>query len=96
MGKVSTSFSGGALFKMLNEGGRGNVGIFPGIEVSGLELSLLFPPSLGSCIPPIEGGLMGLGVLGWSQSELGFEADLEGELPMFWFLCVRACCFMLP
>ena len=90
---MSTSLSGGDRFKVLKEGGRGNMGIM----VSGLELSLLLPPSWRSCIP-IEGGLIGLGVLGWSQSELGleFEFDLEGELPIPLFLCVRACCFMLP
>lgn len=37
-------------------------------------------------------------ILGWltSQSELGLELDLEGELLTFWFLCVAACWFMLP
>jgi len=96
IGKVSTSLSGGDLFKVFKEGGRGR-GMGMGIMVSGLELSLLLPPSWRSCIP-IEGGLIGLGVLGWSQSELGleFEFDLEGELPIPLFLCVRACCFMLP
>lgn len=84
IGKVSTSLSGGDRFKVFKEGGRGR-GM--GIMVSGLELSLLLPPSCRSCIP-IEGGLIGLGVLGWSQSELGleFEFDLEGELPIPLFL----------
>jgi len=83
IGKVSTSLSGGDRFKVFKEWGRGNMGIM----VSGLELSLLLPPSWRSCIP-IEGGLIGLGVLGWSQSELGleFEFDLEGELPIPLFL----------
>ena len=88
IGKVSTSLSGGDLFKVLKEGGRGSGrGMGMGIMVSGLELSLLLPPSWRSCIP-IEGGLIGLGVLGWSQSELGleFEFDLEGELPIPLFL----------
>ena len=81
---MSTSLSGGDRFKVFKEGGRGR-GM--GIMVSGLELSLLLPPSWRSCIP-IEGGLIGLGVLGWSQSELGleFEFDLEGELPIPLFL----------
>ena len=84
IGKVSISLSGGDRFKVFKEGGRGR-GM--GIMVSGLELSLLLPPSWRSCIP-IEGGLIGLGVLGWSQSELGleFEFDLEGELPIPLFL----------
>ena len=83
---MSTSLSGGDLFKVLKEGGKGR-GRGMGIMVSGLELSLLLPPSWRSCIP-IEGGLIGLGVLGWSQSELGleFEFDLEGELPIPLFL----------
>ena len=63
---MSASLSGGDLFKLLKD-----------IEMgSGLELSLL---SLRSCI---DGGRIGFGVLGWSQSELGFEFDLDGELLM--------------
>ena len=83
---MSASLSGGDLFKLLKD-----IAMGPGFN-SGLELSLL-PPSFRSCI---DGGRIGFGVLGWSQSELGFEFDLDGELLMVWFLCVRACCFILP
>lgn len=57
---------------------------------SGLEFVSLLPSSWS------RGARTALGVRGWSQSELGLELDLDGEFFMSLFLCVRACCFMLP